>query len=90
MERLSRATAVQSRRIAGETKEDDPLVSAPQIGPVADTAALCEPVQRMRAVPLGKAALLAIALPVAIPFIGVLAIQIPLKDLLLRLAKGLL
>lgn len=82
--------AVQSKWIAGATKEDDPLLSAPEIGPVADTAALYEPVQRMRVVPIGKAALLAIALPAAIPFIGVLALQIPLKDLLLRLAKGLL
>jgi hypothetical protein len=44
----------------------------------------------MRPVPLGKAAALAIALPVLIPFLGVLALQIPVKDLLKQLAKGLL
>ena len=81
--------AVRSRWILGETKRDEPLLSAPEIGPVADTVSLYEAVQRMRPIPLGKAALLAIALPVAIPFIAVLAIQIPLKDLLQGLAKGL-
>ena len=62
----------------------------PEIGPVADTIALYKAVQRMRPVPVGKTSLLAIALPVVIPFIGVLAIRIPLKQLPGQLAKGLL
>lgn len=82
--------AVRSKWILGEAKRDDPLLSAPEIGPVADTVGLYEAVQRMRSFPLGKAGLLAIAVPVVIPFIAVLTIQIPLKDLLLQLAKGLL
>ena len=82
--------AVRSKWILGDETRDEPLLSAPEIGPVADTIGLYEAVQRMRPVPLGKASLLAIALPVAIPFIGVLAIQIPLKELLGQLAKGLL
>jgi hypothetical protein len=44
----------------------------------------------MRPVPLGILGPLAIALPVVIPFVGVLAIQIPVKEMLLRLAKDLL
>jgi hypothetical protein len=44
----------------------------------------------MRPIPLGKTAVLAIAVPVLIPFIAVLAIQIPLKELLQGLMKGLL
>jgi len=82
--------SVRSKWILGETKGDDPLLSAPEIGPVADTVSLYEAVSRMRPVPLGKAAVLAIALPILIPFLGVLALQIPVKDLLLQLAKGLL
>ncbi len=82
--------AVRSKWILGEGKRDDPLLSAPEFGPVADTVDLYEAVQRMRPFPLGNTALLAIALPVVIPFIAVLTIQIPLKDLLLQLAKGLL
>jgi hypothetical protein len=81
---------VRKKWILGDAKEDDPLLSAPEIGPVADTIALYEAVQRMRPVPLGKTALLAIAVPVLIPFVAVLAIQIPLKELLGGLAKGLL
>lgn len=81
--------AVRDKWIGGEAKADEPLLSAPEIGPIADTIGLYEAVQRMRPVPLGKAAVLAIAVPVLIPFIGVLAIQIPIKELLQGLAKGL-
>jgi hypothetical protein len=81
---------VRKKWILGEKKVDDPVLSAPEIGPVADTVALYEAVQRMRPVPLGKSALLAIAVPVLIPFIAVVAIQIPLKDILQQLLKGLL
>jgi hypothetical protein len=81
---------VRRKWILGETKRDDPLLSAPEIGPVADTIGLYEAVQRMRPLPLGKPALLAIAVPVLIPFVAVLAIQIPLKELLGQLLKGLL
>jgi hypothetical protein len=35
-------------------------------------------------------ALVAVALPVAIPFLAVLAMQIPLKSLLMELGKALL
>jgi len=82
--------AVRRKWILGEPKCDDPVLSAPEIGPVADTVSLYEAVQRMRPFPLGRTALLAIALPVAIPFICVLAIQIPIKELLGQLAKALL
>jgi hypothetical protein len=82
--------AVRRKWILGEATVDEPLLSAPEIGPVADTVSLCEAVQRMRPIPLGTAAMLAIALPVAIPFVGVLAIQVPLKEILGQLAKALL
>jgi hypothetical protein len=82
--------AVHDKWIRGDAKPEEPLLAAPEIGPVADTVGLYDAVQRMRPVPLGKTALVAIALPVVIPFLGVLAIQIPLKTLLGQLAKGLL
>jgi hypothetical protein len=82
--------AVRDKWIRGDAKVDEPLLSAPEVGPVADTVALYEAVQRMRPIPLGRQALLAIAVPALVPFIGVLAIQIPLKELLGGLAKGLL
>jgi hypothetical protein len=81
---------VRRKWILGETKSDDPLLSAPEIGPVADTLALFDAVQRTRIVPIGRIALLAVALPVAIPFLGVLAMRIPLGELLVQLGKTLL
>lgn len=81
---------VHRKWILGEPPCDEALLSAPELGPVADTAALYQAVQAMRTVPLGKSALLALALPMLAPFIGVLALQIPLKQLLGQLAKGLL
>jgi hypothetical protein len=82
--------STRSKWILGDTKDDDPLLSAPEIGPVADTVSMYEAVSRMRPIPLGKSAVIAIALPVLIPFLAVLALQIPVKDLLVQLAKGLL
>jgi hypothetical protein len=82
--------SVRGKWILGEANEDDPILSAPEIGPVADTVSLYEAVSAMRPVPLGRAGVLAIALPVMIPFLCVLALQIPVKDLLRQLAKGLL
>lgn len=82
--------AVRRKWIEGQSAEDDPLLEAPEIGPVADTAALYESVRNMRVVPIGKPGLLALALPVLIPFVAVLAMQIPLRELLQGLVKGLL
>jgi hypothetical protein len=42
---------------------DDDLLHAPEIGPVADTVSLFEAVEKMRPFPIGKCALLAIAVP---------------------------
>jgi hypothetical protein len=58
-------------------------------GPVADTIALYESARKMRSVPIGRRSLLAILLPAAIPHVAVLAIEIPVKDLLLGLLKTL-
>jgi hypothetical protein len=82
--------AVRRKWILGDRAVDDPLLSVPEIGPVADTVSMYDAVQRMRPIPLRKTAVFAIALPVLIPFVGVLAIQIPLKQLLGQLVKGLL
>jgi hypothetical protein len=68
---------------------DDPILAAPELGPVADTLALYEATRRMRTFPIGRRSLLGVLLPAALPLIGVLAIEIPVKDLLLQVLKTL-
>jgi hypothetical protein len=80
---------VRRRWIGRETVEDGGLLSAPEIGPVADTIALYDAARGMRTLPIGRRSLVAVLLPAAIPLLAVLAIEIPLKDLLLGLLKTL-
>jgi len=80
---------VRRRWIERAPVADDALLSAPEIGPVADTFPLYEAVRKMKIVPIGRRSLIAILLPAALPQIGVLGIEIPVKDLLLGLLKTL-
>ncbi len=77
------------RWIKGETISDTPLLDAPEIGPVADANAMFDAVKKMRPVPIGKAAVMKVLVPIALPLIVVAALQVPLKELLLKLAKAL-
>jgi hypothetical protein len=80
---------VHRRWILRETVPDTPLLDAPEIGPVADANAMYDAVKNMRGVPIGKGAIMKVLLPIALPFIVVAGLQIPLKELLLKLAKAL-
>jgi hypothetical protein len=68
---------------------DDPILAAPEIGPVADAAAMYDAVKRMRVVPIGKGSLVRIVVPIALPLIVVAMLRIPLKELFLQLVKAL-
>ena len=68
---------------------DDDRSSRPGIGPVADAASLFGAVAKMRSAPLDKSALAGILVPMAIPFVLLAAVQLPVKDLLIKLAKVL-
>jgi hypothetical protein len=81
---------VHERWIEGRTVRDEPVLAAPELGPVADTGLLYAAVQRMRTVPIGKSAIVPLALAAAAPMIAVLAIQVPAKALLLKLLSALL
>jgi hypothetical protein len=65
------------------------LLDAPELGPVADTLSLYEAVTKMRTAPIGKTALFAVALPAAIPMVALFAIEVPIKDLLLKILTSL-
>jgi hypothetical protein len=80
---------VHRRWIEGREVAAEPILEAPEIGPVADAAAMYEAVVKMRVVPIGKVSIAGILLPLALPLLVVAALQIPLKDLLLKLAKAL-
>jgi hypothetical protein len=80
---------VHQRWIDGRQATNEPILEAPEIGPVADAAAMYDAVVKMRRVPIGKASVIGILLPLALPLLVVAALQVPLKDLLLKLAKAL-
>jgi hypothetical protein len=80
---------VRRRWILGQPVQDEGLLGAPEIGPVADTLALYEAVRKLRPIPLGRSAVLAILLPAVVPMLPVLAIQIPIRELLLKIVSTL-
>jgi len=80
---------VRERWINNTPVPDPELLDAPGIGPVADANSMYAAVTAMRAFPLDKAGLLSVVLPVMLPMIVVFALQIPLKDLLLKLLTAL-
>ncbi len=80
---------VRRRWIEKGAVDDDAILTAPELGPVADTVTLYEMVQKMNVIPLGKAAFFTLAVPIAMPMLAVVAIQIPIKEILLTLLKTL-
>ena len=81
---------VRRRWILHETPEDDGLLQAPEIGPVADTTGIYQAVSRMQPVPFGKSTLLAIAVPTLIPILALLSTQVPIKEVLKKIVGALL
>lgn len=81
---------VHARWIEGKRVGDDALLAAPELGPVADTAAVYDAVRVMRTLPVGTAAVLPLAAAAVAPMLAVLALQVPVKDLVLKLVKALL
>ncbi len=82
--------AVRERWINGKpVVEDEPLLQAQEIGPVADTISMYDAVERMRPVPVDKTSLIAVLVPAIIPMILVVALRVPLKEMILSLLKAL-
>lgn len=81
---------VHRRWILREAVESAPVLDAPEIGPVADANAMYDAVKAMRPIPIGKRSIIAILLPLALPLLAMAALQIPLKALLMKIAKTLL
>ena len=79
---------VHKRWIEGREVGQPPILEAPELGPVADTAAMYDAVKSMRSVPLGKNSVLPVALAAALPIIAVLALQLPVKATAAHAAEG--
>jgi hypothetical protein len=82
---------VERRWIRHEVVADeDGLLSAPELGPVADTVSLYQAVASMRAAPVGRRSLLPVAVAALLPLIPVFATQIPLKQIVGKLLTPML
>jgi hypothetical protein len=78
---------VHRRWIMGQPVGNEPILDAPEIGPVADAASLFHAVKDMRKFPITKVSIVKILVPLGLPFLMVAALQIPIKSLLLELVK---
>jgi hypothetical protein len=81
---------VHERWIQGKPVGDEGLLAAPELGPVADTAAVYDAVKSMRTFLVGKATIVPLVAAAVAPMLAVLALQVPVKDLVLSLIKALL
>lgn len=80
---------VERRWIGREHVEDDGLLSAPELGPVADTTALYENVRKLRPAPITAVSIVPPVLGTVIPLLPVAATQIPLAAIAKKLLAGL-
>jgi hypothetical protein len=81
---------VHERWIEGREIGEQPLLVAPELGPVADTAAIYEAVKSMRTLPIGKSSVLPVLFAAAVPMLAVLALQVPVKEIAAQLLKAIL
>ncbi len=78
------------RWIEHEPVGDEPILSASEIGPIADAATMYDAVLAMQAVPIGKKTLMGVLAPIAVPFLLVTTLEIPLSQLLQQVLKILM
>ncbi len=80
---------VHSRWIEGRVVGEDAILTAPELGPVADVGTLYQQVARMRTTLIGKQTVIAAVLPTALPILVVAGLEVPIKDLLQKLLSAL-
>ena len=82
--------AIHRRWIERKAVDDEALLEPEGIGIWVDGASYYEAVKNMRVMPIGKSTLIAIFVPMAIPFVVLVALQFPLKSILLTLFNVLM
>jgi hypothetical protein len=81
---------VRDRWVGGKEVGDDVLLSAPELGPIADTGPIYDAVAAMRVLPIGKSTVAPLLIAAMLPLIAVLAIEIPIAKILGALAKAVI
>jgi hypothetical protein len=81
---------VRDRWIAGKRLDNDELLNAPELGPIADTGPAYDAVAAMQVLLIGKATVVPLLAAAALPLIPVLAIEIPITQILAALAKAVI
>jgi len=81
---------VRRRWIDRTTKAETPLLEPEGVGPIADAAQMFDVVRSMRLLPIGKSSFVEIAVPIVAPMLVVVALQIPIRSLVLDLVKALM
>jgi hypothetical protein len=80
---------VRRRWIDGTTQDDSPHLEPAGVGPIADAAAVYDAVKAMKSAPIGKSSLASIIVPIAVPMVVIATLQVPLKDIVVKLFKAL-
>jgi hypothetical protein len=80
---------VRERWIDGKQVEDAPILDAPELGPIADTAAPYELIGKIRPLPLTMGSLLPLVGAAVLPMVIVAALDLPLKTVLKTVLKVL-
>lgn len=81
---------VYRKWIGNQEVGDQPILGSSELGCVADTNTVFDAVEEMRIIPIGKEAVIPLLLAVALPMVPVFAIEVPIKDLLLKIGASLL
>lgn len=86
----SQGRQIQATYVDGRAGDGEELLDAPGIGPAADGATLYALVRDSYTVPITKTTLVFALVPIAIPLLFVVTTEIPLKEVLVTLAKTIL
>jgi hypothetical protein len=73
---------VRERWIDGKPIEDAPILDAPELGPIADTAVPFELIAKMRPLPLDMGSLIPLVGAALLPMVVLAALDLPLKAVL--------
>jgi hypothetical protein len=81
---------VHRRWILRQSIGDQPLLQAPEIGPVADVVSAYAAIENIRPTPLRRAPLVALVASLVLPLLAMAAIEVPVRDLVMTLGRALL